>query len=82
VEAEISLIYDDEAEAESIFKAVSPDNAETPNGLIVETQKIGRKVVTIIEYYGDNIATLLSTIDDLLKCVLTAEKTISAIKNI
>ncbi len=74
------LVYDDEAEAEAIFKAVSPDNAETPNGLIVETQKIDRKVVTTIKYYGDNIATLLSTIDDLLKCVLTAEKTISILR--
>ncbi|MBS7634851.1 hypothetical protein KEJ34_05075 [Candidatus Bathyarchaeota archaeon] len=82
MEAEILLVYDDEAEAEAIFKAVSPDNVETPNGLVVETQKIERKVVTTIKYRGDNIATLLSTIDDLLKCVLTAEKTISAAKNI
>lgn len=82
MEAEILLVYDNEAEAEAIFKAVSPDNVETPNGLIVETQKIERKVATTIKYYGNNITTLLSTIDDLLKCVLTAEKTITVVKNI
>jgi len=38
------------------------------------------RVVTTIRYDGDNIATFMSTIDDLLSCIGTAEKILSAIR--
>ena len=80
MEAEITLIYEDELEAESVSKAVSPDNVKTPNGLIVETRREDTRVVTIIKYEGDRITTFLSTIDDLLESVQVAEKTILTAK--
>jgi len=80
VEAEITLIYEDELEAESVSKAVSPDNVKTPSGLIVETRREDARVVTTIKYRGDRIATFLSTIDDLLESVQVAEKTILTAK--
>jgi len=77
--AEITLVYDDRREAEAISKAVSPDNLRTPKELIIETKAIGNSVITVIKYYGENIATFMSTIDDLLNCISTAEKIISSI---
>ncbi|MBS7639355.1 MAG: KEOPS complex subunit Pcc1 [Candidatus Bathyarchaeia archaeon] len=80
MEAEITLTYDSEAEAKAIAEAVSPDNIVTPKDLIVETKAMYNRVVTTIRYDGDNIATFMSTIDDLLSCIGTAEKILSAIR--
>lgn len=80
LEAKITLVCDDEAEAEAISRAVSPDNVEVPRGLFVETRAVGSQVITVIKYEGDNLATFLSTIDDLLSCAATAEKTLSAVR--
>jgi len=77
--AEITLVYDDGREAEAIAKAVSPDNLKAPKELIIETKAIGNSVITVIKYCGENIATLMSTIDDLLNCISTAEKIISSV---
>jgi len=79
-EAEIILVYDDSEEASAISKSVSPDNLICPEGLVVDTRSVDKKVITVIKYYGENIATLLSTIDDLLSCVATAEKVIVSVK--
>lgn len=74
------LVYGSEAEARAIAEAVSPDNIAAPEGLIVETKAIGNRVTTTIRYDGDNIATFMSTIDDLLSCIGAAEKTLSAVR--
>lgn len=79
IEAEISLEYDNEKEAEAISMAVSPDNLVTPKELIIETRIMGNNVITLIKYQGENVATFMSTIDDLLDCISTAERTISAV---
>jgi len=79
-EAKIILTYDDEKEAEAVSRAVSPDNVEAPKDLFIKTEVVDKKVVTTIRYGGERVETLLSTIDDLLSCVSTAEKTISALK--
>ncbi|MBS7648541.1 MAG: KEOPS complex subunit Pcc1 [Candidatus Bathyarchaeia archaeon] len=80
VEVEITLIYSDEREAAAISSGVSPDNLETPEGLLIETRALDNKTVTSIKYRGENTATLLSTINDLLSCILTAERTLLAVK--
>lgn len=82
LEAEIVLTYSSENEAKTISNAISPDNLEAPVGLFIETKALGCSVVTTIKYDGENIATFLSTIDDLLSCASTAEKTLSAISKL
>ncbi|MEM2578366.1 MAG: KEOPS complex subunit Pcc1 [Candidatus Bathyarchaeia archaeon] len=77
-DAEITLVYDSSEEALAISNSVSPDNLMCPKELTVETRSIGENVVSVISYRGDNMATLLSTIDDLLSCVSAAEKVIGA----
>lgn len=79
LEAEITLEYDDEEMAESIAKAVSPDNSKTPSSLSIKTFREGRKVLTRVNCTG-RIQTFIATIDDLLFCVSLAEKTLQLTK--
>ena len=75
MEATIVLKYSNTKTAAAIAKAVTPDNATTPPGLQVETSVSRCHVVTSIKLDG-KIATFLSTIDDLLESISTAEKTL------
>jgi tRNA threonylcarbamoyladenosine modification (KEOPS) complex Pcc1 subunit len=79
LEAEIILEYDDEEIAEAIAKAVSPDNFKTPAGLSIKTIKEKTRVITKIKC-GRKLPTFIATIDDLLFCTSTAEKTIQIMK--
>jgi hypothetical protein len=75
LEATITLEYGDSKTAEAIANAVSPDNFKAPTGLSIKTVRKGNDVLTEIETEG-KLATFIATIDDLLFCVSTAEKTL------
>lgn len=79
LEAEIILEYEDEKVAEATAKAVSPDNYKAPKELSIQTTLEKNKVITVIRC-GGKFSTLIATIDDLLFCVSTAEKTIKTVK--
>ena len=79
MEAEITREYDDVKSAEAVAKAISPDNFKTPSGLYIKTTSKGNKVVTFIRCKG-KLSTFIATIDDLLSCMSTAERTIQTIK--
>jgi hypothetical protein len=75
LEATITLEYGDAKTADAIANAVSPDNFKTPTGLFIETVRKGSHVLTEVKSEG-KLATFIATIDDLLFCVSTAEKTL------
>lgn len=79
MEAEISLCYKNEREAQAVAQAVSPDNLKVPTGLSIETTKTGKEVHTTI-CCQKRLQTLIATIDDLLACVSVAEKTFKVAK--
>jgi len=79
LQATITLEYGDRQIAEAIRDAVSPDNFEVPVGLIVKTERQGRKVVTEITMIG-KMVTFIATIDDLLSSASTAEKALQVAK--
>jgi len=81
LEAEITLEYDDAKTAEAIAKAVSPDNSKTPKGLCIQTTRTANKVLTKISFEG-KLPTFIATIDDLLFCASTAEKTLQTAKKL
>jgi len=81
LEAKIILEYDDAKIAEAIAKAVSPDNFKTPKGLHIKTIGRANKVFTRIKSQG-KLPTFIATIDDLLFCVSTAEKTLQTTKKL
>ena len=78
MEATITLEYNDEKTADVIAKAVSPDNFETPAGLFIKTVKKDNCVLTEIKA-KEKLVTFIATINDLLFCVSTAEKTLCAL---
>jgi hypothetical protein len=80
VQATITLEYDEAQVAAAVADAVSPDNAKAPKGLTVKTHRYGAAVVTEIELEG-KLPTFIATIDDLLECASTAEKTLHALKH-
>ena len=75
MEATVTLEYGDAKIADAIVNAVSPDNFKAPAGLFIKTVRQGSCVLTEIETEG-KLATLIATLDDLLFCVSTAEKTL------
>ena len=79
MEAAITLEYNDRKTAEAIADAISPDNFKTPAGLKIKTQQKTIQVVTTIKM-GGKMATFIATIDDLLFCTSTAEKTLHVVK--
>ena len=70
--AEVVCIYSDERMSKTVAAAVSPDNLQVPEGLMISTVQKGRRVVSVVELEG-RAETLLATLDDLLACTLTAE---------
>jgi hypothetical protein len=78
LEATIKLEYGDAKTADAIANAVSPDNFKTPAGLFIKTVRKGNSVLTEVKAEG-KLATFIATIDDLLFCVSTAEKTLHTV---
>jgi hypothetical protein len=78
LQAIITLEYADSKTADAIVNAVSPDNFKTSAGLTVKTTRKNSQVVTEIKTEG-KLTTFIATIDDLLFCVSTAEKTLRAV---
>jgi hypothetical protein len=78
LEATITLEYADAKTADAITNAVSPDNFKTPAGLFIKTVRNGSCVFTEVKTEG-KLATFIATIDDLLFCVSTAEKTLRTV---
>ena len=78
MEATITLEYGDQKTAKAIANAVSPDNFKTPTGLTIKTARKNNHVLTEVKTEG-KLATFIATIDDLLFCVSTAEKTLRTV---
>ncbi|MEM3700618.1 MAG: KEOPS complex subunit Pcc1 [Candidatus Bathyarchaeia archaeon] len=81
LEAEITIEYEDEETAKAIARAVSPDNFKTPTGLAIKTFQEKNRVITRIACRR-KLPTFIATIDDLLFCTSTAEKTIQMTKKL
>jgi len=77
--AEIAFFYKTIQEAEALVKALTPDNAQVPRGLIIRTTRRGTKVLTTIEG-RTKLLTFFATIDDLVSAVSVAERSISAVR--
>ena len=82
METEIKLAYKNPKEAKAVAEAISPENAEAPNGLLVHTSWSENTVTTNVKYDGDNFMTFLSTIDDILSAASVAEKVFKASKKL
>ena len=78
MEAKITLEYGNTKIAYAVANAVSPDNFKTPTGLSIKTASEGNRVLTEVKAEG-KLSAFIATIDDLLFCVSTAEKTLQTV---
>jgi len=78
IEAKVVLKYENEEKAEAVASAVSPDNVKYQE-LSIRTFNDGCQVATLISCKG-KIGTFITTVDDLLRCLIVAEKTINLVK--
>jgi hypothetical protein len=78
LDATITLEYSNTKTANAVANAVSPDNFKTPTGLSIKTVSKGIQVLTEVKAEG-KLSTFIATIDDLLFCVSTAEKTLHTV---
>jgi len=65
-------------EAEAITRALNPDNSVLPHGMKISVRSKGSDIITEIRFSG-RIQTLMSTIDDLLKCAQAADQTLKSL---
>ncbi len=72
-EACIVIKYDNEKEAECVASAVLPDNVIPGTNLTVETWSTGREVHCAVRC-EKGLRSLVSTLDDLLSSIKTAEQ--------
>ncbi len=79
LEAELSFTYESEREAESVVKAVSPDNIKVPAGLNVKMVMSNCHPQVSVRC-EKSIETFLATLDDLLACISVAERTFETIR--
>ncbi len=78
-EASLSFVYETEREAETVVKAVSPDNIKVPAGLTVETVRNNCSLSALV-HCEKSLETFIATIDDLLACISVAERAFKALK--
>ncbi|MFP3951492.1 MAG: KEOPS complex subunit Pcc1 [Candidatus Bathyarchaeia archaeon] len=76
-ETNIVIDYISEEIAKSILESISPDNIDSPEGIIIEaeTDKGSLKVRILCNGLGE----LVGTLDDLLSCVQAAEEAIKEV---
>lgn len=77
-EVTISVFYGNEDIANAISQAVTPDNLEFSSGINIESEIIGCEIRFVISC-SKGLSSLITTIDDLLSCIQSAERAISVI---
>ncbi|UCD96312.1 MAG: hypothetical protein JSV35_07425 [Candidatus Bathyarchaeota archaeon] len=74
------FLYTTPKEAKSVAQAIEPDNRQSIQGLTITTATNDSILFGAISCEM-SVATLASTLDDLLACVSTAESTFEAIRD-
>ena len=76
--AEVPVEMETKRLSNAVAESISPDNQKVPEGLTVKTLAHGRRVISKVEC-NKSFETFLATLDDLLSCMQTAQKTLRAI---
>lgn len=77
--AAIVTYHVDATTARSIETSLAADNRDAPKPLLIRSRASGTKIVSTISGAQD-IESLLTTIDDLLLCLIAADKVMSTVK--
>ena len=75
-EASLSLEYSDAETASHILGSISPDNLQSPEGIVIEAWIDGNTLKINIQCMK-GVGSLVATLDDMISCVQAAERAIS-----
>ncbi|MBC7120701.1 MAG: hypothetical protein H5T33_03865 [Candidatus Methanosuratus sp.] len=70
--------YESRETAETVMRAVLPDNREAPADTEIKISISGKRLLIKIISSGD-LPSFLRTVDDLLFCIQTAERAIASL---
>ena len=76
-EAVVRIRYGDEASAEAVMRAISPDNLKAEGISIDAVSRGGVLEVRVI--CGRGVGSLVATLDDVLSCISAAEKALGGV---
>jgi tRNA threonylcarbamoyladenosine modification (KEOPS) complex Pcc1 subunit len=71
-ETRITIRYSSPEAAESILRAIAPDNLDAPEGMRIEAHVDGG-TLNVLVVSNRGLGSLVSTLDDLLSCIQAAE---------
>jgi hypothetical protein len=74
VEAKIQIAFPTAAQARAAVKALIPDNVNMPAGLTIDIFSRGRAVHVRVAGKGVSIATVTSTLDEVLEHISVARR--------
>lgn len=77
-EATVTIQYRDRKTAESVLKAVEPDNLVIPEGISLDSSVTGDTLTVQVEC-ARGVGSLVATLDDLLSCIQAAENALGEI---
>ena len=76
-EAVVRIRYGDEASAEAVMRAISPDNLKAEDISMDAVSHGGVLEVRVI--CGRGVGSLVATLDDVLSCISAAEKALGGV---
>jgi len=76
-EAVVRIRYGDEASAEAVMRAISPDNLKAEGISIDAVSRDG--VLEVRVTCGRGVGSLVATLDDVLSCISAAEKALGGV---
>lgn len=71
-ETRITISYSSHEAAESIMRAIAPDNLGAPEGISIDA-RVDDGTLSLLIVSSRGLGSLASTLDDLLSCVQAAE---------
>jgi hypothetical protein len=77
--AEVVTFHENASVARAIERSLTADNEDAPKPLKIHSKAIGRRLISTFNCAQD-VESLLTTIDDLLLCIIAVERTLSSVK--
>ena len=76
---EIRIQYDDLETVEAVLQSITPDNMTIPEGMTLVAKTDGNSLIIKV-VCEKSLGSLVSTLDDLLSCIQSAEKAIKEVQ--
>uniref|UniRef100_A0A7C5LD94 KEOPS complex subunit n=1 Tax=Caldiarchaeum subterraneum TaxID=311458 RepID=A0A7C5LD94_CALS0 len=75
----IKIFFEDAETAQTVYRSIKPDDKPLPKGLLVETSVEGSTITVSVDC-SRGLASLLATVDDILRMAALSEKVYKTMK--